>query len=182
MKSLGLLWITVMSWGWTKGVPRFYMFGEDLASAYVLHHQTSTVLEFQARDRQGFGGLDDEFEGQSMSISDWGTYMRIGTYKYQREHIRVRKSGICQGQGLGLGIKNRTEQKMRIRMETWNKMKIGNVKVGGMEFGDGWLNGIIKMTDRTDDWTRWSPTAHSTVTELGKSWDDLGCNRQAVSF
>ena len=70
MKSLGLLWITVMSWGWTKGVPRFYMFGEDLASAYVLHHQTSTVLEFQVRDRQGFGGLDDEFEGQSMWISD----------------------------------------------------------------------------------------------------------------
>ena len=32
------------------------------------------------------------------------------------------------------------------------------------------------MTDGTDDWTRRSPTAHSTVTELGESWDDLGCN------
>ena len=60
----------VMSWGWTEGVPRFYIFGEDSASAYVLRHQTSTVLEFQARDRRGFGGSDGEFEGQSMSISD----------------------------------------------------------------------------------------------------------------
>ena len=59
-----------MSWGQTESVPRFYIFGEDSASAYVLHHQTSTVLEFQARDRQVFGGLDSEFEGQSMSISD----------------------------------------------------------------------------------------------------------------
>ena len=39
------------------------MFGEDLASAYVLCHQASTVLEFWARDRQGFGGLDEKFEG-----------------------------------------------------------------------------------------------------------------------
>ena len=30
----------------------------------------------------GFGGSDDEFEGQSMSISDWGTYMKFGTYSY----------------------------------------------------------------------------------------------------
>ena len=61
---------SVMSWGWTEGILRFYIFGEDLASAYVLRHQVSTVLEFQARGRQGFGGLDGEFEGQSMSISD----------------------------------------------------------------------------------------------------------------
>ena len=61
---------TVMSWGRTEGIPRFYIFGEDSASAYVLRHQTSTVLEFQARDRRGFRGLDDEFEGQSMLISD----------------------------------------------------------------------------------------------------------------
>ena len=60
----------VMSWGRTEGILRFYIFGEDLASACVLRHQTSTVLEFRARDRQGFGGLDDEFEGQSMLISD----------------------------------------------------------------------------------------------------------------
>ena len=66
----GILYILVMSWGRTEGVPRFYIFGEDSASAYVLRHQTSIVLEFQARDRRGFGGLDDEFEGQSMSISD----------------------------------------------------------------------------------------------------------------
>ena len=46
------------------------MFGKDSASAYVLCHQMSTVLEFWARDRRGFGGSDDEFEGQSMSISD----------------------------------------------------------------------------------------------------------------
>ena len=59
----------VMSWGQTKGVLRFYIFGEDSASAYVLCHQTSTVLEFQVRDRRGFGGSDGEFEGQSMSIS-----------------------------------------------------------------------------------------------------------------
>ena len=60
----------VMSWGQTEGIPRFYMFGEDLASAYVLCHQTSTVLELWVRDRRRFGGLDGEFEGQSMSISD----------------------------------------------------------------------------------------------------------------
>ena len=62
--------VSVMSWGRTEGVPRFYIFGEDSASAYVLHHQTSTVLEFQVRDRRGFGGLDGESEGQSMLISD----------------------------------------------------------------------------------------------------------------
>ena len=33
--------------------------------------------------RNGFGGSDDEFEGQSMLISDWGTYMKFGTYIYQ---------------------------------------------------------------------------------------------------
>ena len=60
----------VMSWDGTEGVPRFYMFSEDSASANVLHHQTSTVLEFWKRDRQRFGGLDEEFEGKSMSISD----------------------------------------------------------------------------------------------------------------
>ena len=60
----------VMSWGRTEGVPRFYIFGKDSASAYVLRHQTSTVLEFQARDRRAFGGSDGEFEGQSMLISD----------------------------------------------------------------------------------------------------------------
>ena len=59
-----------MSWGRTEGIPRFYIFGKDSASVYVLHHQTSTVLEFRARGRQGFGGSDGEFEGQSMSISD----------------------------------------------------------------------------------------------------------------
>ena len=66
----GLYTLAVMSWDGTEGVPRFYMFGEDSASAYVLRHQTSTVLKFWARDRQGFRGLDEEFEGQSMLISD----------------------------------------------------------------------------------------------------------------
>ena len=61
---------SVMSWGQTERIPRFYMFGEASASAYVLCHQTSTVLEFWARDRRRFGGSDGEFEGQSMSISD----------------------------------------------------------------------------------------------------------------
>ena len=60
----------VMSWGRTEGVPRFYIFSKDSASAYVLRHQTSTVLEFRASDRRGFGGLEGEFEGHSMSISD----------------------------------------------------------------------------------------------------------------
>ena len=81
----------VMSWDRTERVLRFYMFGKDSASAYVLRHQMSTVLEFQTRGRQGFRGSDEEFEGQSMSISDWGTYMRFGTYKYWRES--------CQGSG-----------------------------------------------------------------------------------
>ena len=35
------------------------IFGEDLASAYVLSHQMSTVLEFQAKGIR-FGGLDNE--------------------------------------------------------------------------------------------------------------------------
>ena len=65
-----LFLLSVMSWDGTKGVPRFYMFSEDSASAYVLRHQTSTVLEFQMRDRRRFGGSDEEFEGQSMLISD----------------------------------------------------------------------------------------------------------------
>ena len=30
---------------------------------------------------EGFRGLDDEFEGQSMSISDWGAYMKFGNMK-----------------------------------------------------------------------------------------------------
>ena len=57
-----------MSWGRTEGVPRFYIFGEDSASAYVLRHQTSTVLEFQARDRRGFGGSDGECFGTRETI------------------------------------------------------------------------------------------------------------------
>ena len=121
---------SVMSWDRKEGVPRFYMFGEDSASANVLCHQTSTVLEFWARDRRGFRGLDKEFKGQSMSISDWGTYMRFGTYMNQR--------GSCQGSenwayiGVGVrGNKNRTRGiKMQSKMETWN-MK-GNVFQGWM--------------------------------------------------
>ena len=61
---------SVMSWNGTEGIPRFYIFGKDLASAYVLRHQMSTVLRFQMRDRRRFGGSDEEFKGQSMSISD----------------------------------------------------------------------------------------------------------------
>ena len=52
-----LMYYAVMSWGWTEGIPRFYILGEDLASAYVLRHQMSTVLEFWARGRRGLGGL-----------------------------------------------------------------------------------------------------------------------------
>ena len=70
LKSVHISTPSVMSWGRTEGVPRFYIFGKDSASAYVLRHQTSTVLEFRVRDRRGFGGSDGEFEGQSMLISD----------------------------------------------------------------------------------------------------------------
>ena len=132
-------------------------------------HQTSTVLEFQTRDRWGFGGLDKEFEGQSMSISDWGAYMRIGMYKYQRiyqgnkDWAYVRVGVWVQVQGLKIGL----ETKMRIETETWNKTNIRNMKQrGGTEFGGRWVNGINMMTDRTDDWTRRSPTAYSMVTEI----------------
>ena len=59
-----------MSWDGTESILRFYMFDEDSASAYVLCYQMSTVLEFWAKGRRGFGGSDKEFEGQSMSISD----------------------------------------------------------------------------------------------------------------
>ena len=45
------------------------MFGKDLASAYVLHHQMSTVLKF----RMWFRGSDSEFEGQCMGTVYEGT-------------------------------------------------------------------------------------------------------------
>ena len=32
---------------------------------------------------KGFGGSDDEFEGQSILISDWGMYMKFGMYLYR---------------------------------------------------------------------------------------------------
>ena len=47
--------------------------------------------------------------------------MGIGTYKYQREHSRVKRIGHMTGSGFGVrgsGFENRTEWKMRIRMET----------------------------------------------------------------
>ena len=65
----------VMSWDGTEGVLRFYMFGKDLAwqglhFSLCAGHQTSTVLKFWVRGRRGFRGSDEEFEGQSMLISD----------------------------------------------------------------------------------------------------------------
>ena len=51
---------------------------------------------------EGFGGTDDEFKGQSILISDWGTYMKFRMYLYQerayqgnkdRAYIRVRVQG-----------------------------------------------------------------------------------------
>ena len=161
--------LIVMSWDRTESVPRFHMFGEDSASAYVLHHQMSTVLEFWMRDRRGFGGSDEEFEGQSMSISDWGTYMRFGMYKYRREscqgsgnwaYIRVRVWGMEIEQG---------GQKCEVK---WN-MKQSEVRKHetqrGTAFGEGWVNRIIMMTDGMGNWTCRSPTAHSTVTENSAS-------------
>ena len=154
-----------MSWDGTEGVLRFYMFSKDLASAYVLRHQTSTVLKFWTRDRQRFGGLDEGFEGQSMSISDWGTYMRFGMYKYQREscqgnrnwaYIRVGVWGTEIEQG-GWKCEVKRKHETNRSSETWNK--------GGMEFGEGWVNGIIMMMDGKGDWTRRRPKTHSTVSE-----------------
>ena len=127
-----------------------------------------TVLKSQARDRWGFGGSDEEFEGQSMSISDWGTYMRFGMYMYRRgscqgnenqAYIRVRVWGtkIEQG-GWKCKVKWKHERKWVQKHETW----------GGMEFGDEWVNRINMMMNRTDGWnsrTCRSPTTHSTVTE-----------------
>ena len=138
--------------GWTKGVPRFYMFSEDLASAYMLRHQMSTVLKFQARDRRRFGGLDEEFEGQSMSISDWETYMRFGMYKYWREscqgnenwaHIRVRVQGMEIEQGeWKCKVKQKHETKRSL--ETWNAKgdRIWGWMSKQSNCDDGWTEGV----------------------------------------
>ena len=65
----------------------------------------------------GFGGSDDEFEGQSMSISDWGTYMKFRTYLYQGRayqgnedwaYIRVRVQGL-ENRTRGTKVQSRTE-------------------------------------------------------------------------
>ena len=48
---------------------------------------TRHLLSSNFRNR--FRGLGDEFEGQSMLISNWGTYMKFGTYLY-RERACVR--------------------------------------------------------------------------------------------
>ena len=140
-----------MSWGWTEGVPRFYIFSEDSASAYVLCHQTSTVLEFQAKDRRGFGGSDKEFEGQSMSISDWGTYMRFRTYKYRREscqgsenraYIRFRARGTEIEQG-ERKCEVKWKHETRRSLETWNMKRNGIWE---------WMS---KWNNHDDGWNRW---------------------------
>ena len=140
-----------MSWDGTEGVPRFYRFDEDSASAYVLHHQTSTVLEFQTRDRWRFRGSDEEFKGQSMSISDWGTYMRFGMYKYWREscqgsrnraYIRfgVWGSEIEQGEWK-CEVKQKHETKWS--SETWNVT------------GNGIQGQMSKWNNHDNGWNRW---------------------------
>ena len=50
---------------------------------------------------QGTGKGSEVQTRSSMSISDWGTYMRFGTYMYQREHIRVTRIGHMSGSGFG---------------------------------------------------------------------------------
>ena len=54
-----------------------------------------------------FGGSDDEFEGQSMSISDWGTYMKFGTYLYQDRAYQGNKDWAYIRVGVW-GLENRT--------------------------------------------------------------------------
>ena len=45
--------------------------------------------------RNGFGGPDDEFKGQSMSISDWRTYMKSGTYLCQDRAYQGNEDQAC---------------------------------------------------------------------------------------
>ena len=78
--------------------------------------------------RWGFRGLDEEFEGQSMLISDWGMYMRFEMYMYQKRtyqgnenwtDIRVRVWGTKIEQG---EQKCKVKQKLETKWssETWN--------------------------------------------------------------
>ena len=106
-----------------------------------------------------FGGSDDEFEGQSMLISDWGTYMRFGTYKYWREscqgsrnrayiRVGVRGTEIEQGE-LKCEVKRKHETKQS--SQTWNVM--GNRIQGQMS----------KRNNCDDGWNGWldSPKSYS---------------------
>ena len=84
----------------------------------------------------GFGGLDEEFGGQPMLISDWGTYMKFGMYIYRKRAYQGNKDWAYISVGVQ-GLENRTRgTKMWSRMETWNKAKFEYMKRGGMEFGD----------------------------------------------
>ena len=50
---------------------------------------------------QGFRGSDEEFKGQSMAVSDWGTYMKFGTYIYRNRAYCIRVTRIGHISGLG---------------------------------------------------------------------------------
>ena len=68
--------------------------------------------------RDGFGGSDDEFEGQSMLISDWGTYMKFRMYLYWERAYQGNKDQACIRVGVQ-GLENRTRgTKMQSRTET----------------------------------------------------------------
>ena len=147
METLYLLWAETG----TESTSRCWMFSKDLASAYVLCHQTSSVLIFQMRVRWGFRGSDKEFEEQSMLISDWRTYQGSENWAYIR--VRVWRLELEQG-----------ERKCEVKQK--------HETHGGMEFRDGWVNRIIIMTDGTDD--QHSPMLHSLVChhwDSAKVWD-----------
>ena len=87
------------------------------------------------RDSKEFGrfGWDRlEFRGnkQSMLISDWGTYKKLLTYKYRKEHSRVKENGHGFGQK-SIGMKIEQGDVMRSKMEWGLAFRVQNGNWGG---------------------------------------------------
>ena len=83
--------------------------------------------------------------GQSMSISDWGTYKKLSTYKYWKEHSRV------EGNGHGFGQKS-----------IGTKIEQGDVMWSKTERGSG-------FSVRNGDWGR----EHETK-RISETWNTWG--------
>ena len=63
--------------------------GSSTASAYVLRHQTSTVLEFWVRDRQGFGGLTGSLRDNRCWFQTVEHTRGLECISFEGNHVRV---------------------------------------------------------------------------------------------